>query len=113
MKQKHQNTSRIIVFGIMLLAFNACTTTEYLTTNKAQQDPAQIDPVHPPALVELNFESHGERLNGILYQANGAGPHPTVVLLHGYPGNEKNLDLAQSLPRLLFLVEAGGNRISL
>ena len=78
-----------------------------------EQDAASIDPVHPPALVELNFESHGERLNGILYQANGAGPHPTVVLLHGYPGNEKNLDLAQSLPRLLFLVEAGGNRISL
>ena len=65
-----------------------------------EQDAASIDPVHPPALVELNFESHGERLNGILYQANGAGPHPTVVLLHGYPGNEKNLDLAQSLRRV-------------
>ena len=35
-----------------------------------------------------------------MYQANGAGPHPTVVLLHGYPGNEKNLDLAQSLRRV-------------
>ena len=69
-----------------------------------EQDTASIDPTHPPALVELNFESHGKRLNGILYQANGAGPHPTVVLLHGYPGNEKNLDIAQSLRRSGFNV---------
>lgn len=49
--------------------------------------------------MEINFESHGNRLNGIVYLANGAGPHPTVVLLHGFPGNEKNLDLAQALRR--------------
>ena len=34
-----------------------------------------------------------------MYVAAGAGPHPTVVLLHGFPGNEKNLDLAQTLRR--------------
>ncbi len=50
-------------------------------------------------MVELSFESHGKRLNGILYVANGPGPHPTVALLHGFPGNEKNLDLAQALRR--------------
>jgi pimeloyl-ACP methyl ester carboxylesterase len=55
------------------------------------------DPAHPPALQEVNFESHGDRLNGIVYVANGPGPHPTVILLHGWPGNEKNLDLAQSM----------------
>jgi uncharacterized protein len=52
---------------------------------------------YPPALQEVHFQSHGDRLNGIVYVANGPGPHPTVVLLHGFPGNEKNLDLAQSL----------------
>jgi pimeloyl-ACP methyl ester carboxylesterase len=31
--------------------------------------------------------------------AGGRGPHPTVILLHGYPGNERNLDLAQALRR--------------
>jgi hypothetical protein len=36
---------------------------------------------------------------GHIYVADGPGPHPTVVLLHGIPGNEKNLDLAQSLRR--------------
>jgi pimeloyl-ACP methyl ester carboxylesterase len=39
-----------------------------------------------------------------LYQANGKGPHPTVVMLHGLPGNEKNLDLAQSMRRAGFNV---------
>lgn len=38
-------------------------------------------------------------MSGLIYIASGAGPHPTVILLHGYPGNEKNLDLAQSLRR--------------
>ncbi len=29
----------------------------------------------------------------------GAGPHPTLVICHGLPGNEKNLDLAQAVRR--------------
>ena len=52
---------------------------------------------YPPALNELNFQSDGKRLNGLMYVADGPGPHPTVLLLHGFPGNEKNLDLAQAL----------------
>jgi pimeloyl-ACP methyl ester carboxylesterase len=38
-------------------------------------------------------------MNGIVYEAQGPGPHPTVVLLHGFPGNERNLDLAQAIRR--------------
>lgn len=34
-----------------------------------------------------------------MYMAAGAGPHPTVLLLHGLPGNEQNVDLAQSIRR--------------
>jgi pimeloyl-ACP methyl ester carboxylesterase len=34
-------------------------------------------------------------LAGIIYKANGLQKHPTLILLHGYPGNERNLDLAQ------------------
>jgi pimeloyl-ACP methyl ester carboxylesterase len=39
-------------------------------------------------------------LNAVLYTAPGSGLHPTVLLLHGLPGNEQNLDLAQSIRRL-------------
>lgn len=58
-----------------------------------------LDAEHPPAMVELAIDSHGARLNGFLYLAQGAGLHPAVALLHGYPGNERNLDLAQALRR--------------
>lgn len=43
--------------------------------------------------------SHGENLLGVFYLASGAGPHPTVVLMHGFPGFEQNLDLAQAIRR--------------
>lgn len=62
-------------------------------------DPPRVDAAHPPALAELSFDSHGARLNGSIFLADGAGPHPTVILLHGYPGNERNFDLAQALRR--------------
>ena len=62
-------------------------------------DPAVRDRAHPPAMDELAFESGGSRINGFIYLAQGAEPHPTVVLLHGYPGNERNLDLAQAMRR--------------
>jgi pimeloyl-ACP methyl ester carboxylesterase len=48
---------------------------------------------------ELAITSHGARLNGFIYRAAGAGAHPTVLFLHGYPGNERNLDLAQVVRR--------------
>ena len=61
-------------------------------------------PMFPPAIEELTFNSDDYRLSGLIYQANGLGPHPTVVLLHGLPGNEKNLDIAQVLRRAGFNV---------
>ncbi|MGW3570534.1 alpha/beta hydrolase family protein [Streptomyces sp. NPDC000941] len=47
----------------------------------------------------LRFTSGGETLQGILHIPAGPGPHPTVVVLHGFPGNERNFDLAQALRR--------------
>jgi pimeloyl-ACP methyl ester carboxylesterase len=62
-------------------------------------DPAPFDDVNPPVISELSFSVEGEALNAIIYEAQGPGPHPTVVLLHGFPGNERNLDLAQAIRR--------------
>lgn len=36
-------------------------------------------------------------LLGVFYFAAGTEPHPTAILLHGFPGFEQNLDLAQTL----------------
>jgi uncharacterized protein len=60
---------------------------------------APADPVHPAAMGVLHIPSHGVSINGIIYIPSGAGPHPTIVICHGFPGNEKNLDLAQVLRR--------------
>ena len=38
-------------------------------------------------------------MNALFFLAAGAGPHPTMLLLHGLPGNERNLDLAQAVRR--------------
>ena len=46
---------------------------------------------------------HGKLL-ATLYSAGGEGPHPTVLLLHGIPGCEQNLDLAQAFRRAGFHV---------
>ena len=63
-------------------------------------DPESIDPDFPPAAIEVtDLRSDGARMGGHVYLANGPGPHPTVLLLHGFPGNEKNLDLAQEIRR--------------
>jgi len=61
-------------------------------------DPAP-DAAHPPRMEVLHIPSGGVEINGVAYLAGGAGAHPTLVLLHGLPGNEKNLDLAQAVRR--------------
>jgi pimeloyl-ACP methyl ester carboxylesterase len=57
------------------------------------------DAAHPAAMEVLHIPSGGVEINGVAYTAAGPGPHPTLVLLHGWPGNEKNLDLAQAVRR--------------
>ncbi len=61
-------------------------------------DPAP-DAAHPARMEVLHIPSHGLAINGVAYLAAGAGEHPTVILCHGLPGNEKNLDLAQAIRR--------------
>lgn len=61
-------------------------------------DPAP-DAANPAKMAVLHIPTHGVEINGVAYLASGAGPHPAVILCHGLPGNEKNLDLAQALRR--------------
>lgn len=63
------------------------------------QDPPTTDDTHPAGMMDVLFESHGAMLNGIMYTPQGKGPHPTIVLLHGFPGHERNFDLAQVFRR--------------
>ena len=49
----------------------------------------------PAGSIELFIPSDNSLLAGFIYRANGPEKHPTLLLLHGYPGNERNLDIAQ------------------
>jgi pimeloyl-ACP methyl ester carboxylesterase len=60
---------------------------------------AAVDGVAPAQTLPQAIPSDGVNLNAILYTATGAGPHPTALLLHGLPGNEQNIDLAQAMRR--------------
>lgn len=57
------------------------------------------DAAHPARMEVLHIPSGDVAINGVAYLAAGAGPHPTLVIAHGWPGNEKNLDLAQAVRR--------------
>lgn len=63
-----------------------------------------VDAARPASSQGIQFESMGNSINGMLYEPAGADPHPTIVLLHGLPGNEQNLDLAQVMRRAGFTV---------
>jgi pimeloyl-ACP methyl ester carboxylesterase len=84
----------------VLAALSAASTAAF-----AQSVPAAIftdppaDAAHPAKMIVLHIPSHGMFINGLVYQPSAVGPHPTLVICHGMPGNEKNLDLAQAVRR--------------
>jgi pimeloyl-ACP methyl ester carboxylesterase len=47
----------------------------------------------------FTVSSGGHELPGVLHLPAGDGPHPAVLLLHGFPGWERNFDLAHVLRR--------------
>src|ERR1700761_4658122 len=57
------------------------------------------DPTHPARTLPQAIPSGGGHLTAVFYQADGPGSHPSALLLHGLPGNEQDLDCAQSLRR--------------
>lgn len=86
-----------ILITALVVTLSACTNYGAKTGGFAKNTVSETRV--PPSIQELTIESDGSRMSGIAYLAAGAGPHPTVMLLHGYPGNEKNLDVAQALRR--------------
>ena len=57
-----------------------------------------------PDTVGILIHGRRGRILSTLYTAAGAGTHPVVLLFHGIPGCEQNLDLAQALRRAGFHV---------
>ena len=89
----------------MILASLAMAMAPVLASAQPADLPAAIwrdppaDAAHPARMEVLHIASGGVEINAVAYLAAGVGAHPTVVICHGLPGNEKNLDLAQALRR--------------
>jgi pimeloyl-ACP methyl ester carboxylesterase len=95
----HRMTLRHVLFCAVLFGGSTFAPMSAAAQHSAiTADPAP-DKDNPAAMQTFQIASHGARLNALAYIASGAGPHPVVLLLHGFPGNEKNLDLAQAIRR--------------
>jgi pimeloyl-ACP methyl ester carboxylesterase len=107
MTSMRSDVAAVFVFGGALVALSAASPSPAWAQAQSRTLPASVsrgeDPspaLQPPAsMEEVAVQSHGSRMNGIVYLAAGAGNHPVVIFFHGYPGNERNLDLAQAVRR--------------
>ncbi len=83
----------------LIAAFAVSPPVFAQTTAAAIASDPPADAAHPARMEVIHVPSGGVRINGVVYVAAGAGLHPTFVLFHGLPGNERNLDLAQAVRR--------------
>jgi len=90
----------------ILFAFASVSSSSAQSVPSAIYTDPPTDKDHPAGMTVLHIPTHGFLINGLLYSPPGSGPHPTLVICHGLPGNEKNLDLAQAVRR------AGWNAIT-
>jgi pimeloyl-ACP methyl ester carboxylesterase len=93
------------------LALSACAAAHAQFANQPASMAVVADPprdaAHPARNRQLVIPSGPVRselgrpaeMNALFFLASGAGPKPTMLLLHGLPGNERNLDLAQAVRR--------------
>jgi pimeloyl-ACP methyl ester carboxylesterase len=86
------------VFAFVLAAlFTASAVAQSVPAAVYSDPPADI--AYPAKMTVLHIPSHGVLINGLVYQPSGIGVHPTLIICHGLPGNEKNLDIAQAVRR--------------
>jgi len=88
-----------VVF-LLALFLSALLSASAQAQNAAITDPPR-DAAHPPRPVAFVLPSPDGKgaMNALLWLTGGAGPHPALLLFHGFPGNEQNLDLAQAARR--------------
>jgi pimeloyl-ACP methyl ester carboxylesterase len=96
---------RILIFWCAMVGAVPSCQVPILAQNQPSNLPGAIfvdsprDAANPTRNEAVWIPSGGVLMNGVMYAAAGAGNHPTVLNLHGTPGNEQNLDIAQTLRR--------------
>src|SRR5213075_2909546 len=92
--------SAVLISALIMASLAANATAVAAPPARAAITDPSRDARHPTANKQLLIPSHGSGMNALLFEASGKGPHPTVILMHGLPGNERNLDLAQAIRRV-------------
>jgi len=83
-------SAKFLLAILLFVSTNAFTQSESIILNDLKWDMTS-----PASSTELFIPSGNSQIAGLIYNANGLQKHPTLLLLHGYPGNERNLDIAQ------------------
>jgi pimeloyl-ACP methyl ester carboxylesterase len=95
---KRLAAAAVAAFGLLASPAVAAPAKAPAVPRAVIADPAP-DPSHPTDNAQVLVPSGDVGMNALFMLASGSGPHPTVVLFHGFPGNEQNLDLAQAIRR--------------
>ena len=83
-------STKFLLSFLLLVSTNAFAQSESIVLSDLKWDITS-----PARSAELFIPSGNSQIAGLIYSANGLQKHPTLLLLHGYPGNERNLDIAQ------------------
>lgn len=81
------------------VALLAGTSALGQSADPISSDPPSTDAAFPAGLRSYTIKIDSATLHGRALLAQGKGPHPTILLLHGLPGNELNMDVAQAARR--------------
>ena len=99
MRVRTPHRSRWMLNVSASVALIAGTAVYGQSADPTSSDPVSTDAAFPARLSSYTIKSDGAVLNGRALLAQGNGPHPTILLLHGMPGNELNMDVAQAARR--------------
>lgn len=90
---------RLLLLSLAFIASASMVEAQEVRLSSAVVAEAPADRRHPAELRQVRYPTGGVEVPARYFVAAGAGPHPTVLLLHGFPGTELNLDLARAMQR--------------
>ncbi len=91
------NPRILLLIASLYLVVAASSFAQKIPSAVVSDPPPDI--ANPASMAAPDVPSHGARMYAVLYLPSGAGAHPTVLLMSGFPGNEQDMDLAYSIRR--------------
>jgi predicted alpha/beta-fold hydrolase len=93
------NTMRNIVAVLAWMAVTSSANAQETRPRVAVVTDQRSDGGSPPRLMQVRYSTGAVEVPARSFIAPRPGPHPTMLLLHGFSGTELNLDLARAVQR--------------